>query len=233
MTAPAPAWSSGTRRRSASASTPTTSGTRTASRRPCWPAICWPRCAAGRSGLQDRLDELARAHGLFVTGQFSVRVSDLDPDRRRDGPAAQVAPPATLLGDPVDRGHRPAAADRRHPAADRPASGWSSGRPAPSRNSSAYLQLTRGGAGRRRPADALAAAQAGGARRAGRARPPRSPQALGRSPVCRPDRPISRPAPAPAMQRRVARRAVEADSAVRAGGRIGDELQARGAVRRT
>ena len=41
-------------------------------------------------GLQDRLDELARAHGLFVTGQSSVRVLGPEPDRRRDGPPAPV-----------------------------------------------------------------------------------------------------------------------------------------------
>ena len=56
-------------------------------------------CAAGQA-LPDRMDELARAHGLFSTGQLSVRVDDLshiaDAMRRVRG-----TPPAQLLGDPV------------------------------------------------------------------------------------------------------------------------------------
>jgi phosphomannomutase len=55
--------------------------------------------ASGRT-LLDRLDELAREHGLFATGQLSVRVTDLAViadamDRLR------AHPPATLLGRPV------------------------------------------------------------------------------------------------------------------------------------
>ena len=43
--------------------------------------------ASGRT-LLDRLDELAREHGLFVTGQLSVRVEDLSIISRRDGAGA-------------------------------------------------------------------------------------------------------------------------------------------------
>jgi phosphomannomutase len=55
--------------------------------------------ASGRT-LLDRLDELAREHGLFATGQLSVRVEDLTVisgamERLR------ARPPATLLGRPV------------------------------------------------------------------------------------------------------------------------------------
>ncbi|SFD93554.1 phospho-sugar mutase [Blastococcus tunisiensis] len=55
--------------------------------------------ARGRT-LLDRLDELAAEHGLFVTGQLSVRVEDLtlisDAMTR-----LRARPPATLLGRPV------------------------------------------------------------------------------------------------------------------------------------
>jgi phosphomannomutase len=57
--------------------------------------------ATGRS-LLDRLDELAREHGLFVNGQLSVRVEDV----ALIGEAMQrlrANPPATLLGRPVER----------------------------------------------------------------------------------------------------------------------------------
>ncbi|MGY1721858.1 phospho-sugar mutase [Blastococcus sp. SYSU DS0533] len=56
--------------------------------------------AAGRT-LLDRLDELAREHGLFATGQLSVRVEDLSVI---SGAMARLrsAPPATLLGRPVE-----------------------------------------------------------------------------------------------------------------------------------
>ena len=55
--------------------------------------------ASGRT-LLDRLDELAAEHGLFVTGQLSVRVEDLTliseaMERLRS------APPSSLLGRPV------------------------------------------------------------------------------------------------------------------------------------
>jgi len=55
--------------------------------------------AAGRS-ITDRLDELAAAHGLVVTGQLSVRVDDptlISSAMTR----LRAAPSATLLGDPV------------------------------------------------------------------------------------------------------------------------------------
>lgn len=55
--------------------------------------------ADGRT-LLDRLDELAVEHGLFVTGQLSVRVEDLT--LISDAMARlRSAPPATLLGRPV------------------------------------------------------------------------------------------------------------------------------------
>jgi len=52
--------------------------------------------ASGRT-LLDRLDELAREHGLFVTGQLSVRVEDLS---IISGAMERVraAPPSSLLG---------------------------------------------------------------------------------------------------------------------------------------
>jgi phosphomannomutase len=55
--------------------------------------------AAGRT-VPDRLDELARAHGLFVTGPLSIRVDDLAliPQAMR---RLRAAPPASLLGDPL------------------------------------------------------------------------------------------------------------------------------------
>ncbi|MGK5172568.1 phospho-sugar mutase [Geodermatophilus sp. CPCC 205761] len=55
---------------------------------------------ASGSTLLDRLDELAGEHGLFVTGQLSVRVEDLS----RIGAMmtrVRARPPATLLGRPV------------------------------------------------------------------------------------------------------------------------------------
>jgi phosphomannomutase len=50
--------------------------------------------------LTDRLDELAREHGLFATGQLSVRVEDLS---LISGAMARLraSPPAQLLGRPV------------------------------------------------------------------------------------------------------------------------------------
>jgi phosphomannomutase len=55
--------------------------------------------AVGRT-LVDRLDELAAEHGLFVTGQLSVRVEDLS--LISDAMARLRAhPPSTLLGRPV------------------------------------------------------------------------------------------------------------------------------------
>ncbi|TFV53565.1 phospho-sugar mutase [Blastococcus sp. TF02A_35] len=56
--------------------------------------------AEGRTVL-DRLDELAEEHGLFVTGQLSVRVDDLT--LISDAMArVRATPPATLLGRPVE-----------------------------------------------------------------------------------------------------------------------------------
>ena len=55
--------------------------------------------AAGLT-VADRLDELARAHGLFVTGPLSIRVDDLSliaQAMRR----LRSAPPASLLDEPV------------------------------------------------------------------------------------------------------------------------------------
>ena len=55
--------------------------------------------ASGRT-LLDRLDELAMEHGLFVTGQLSVRVEDLS--LISDAMARlRAAPPSSLLGRPV------------------------------------------------------------------------------------------------------------------------------------
>lgn len=55
---------------------------------------------AGGRTLTDRLDELADEHGLFVTGQLSVRVEDLS---LISGAMARLRaqPPSTLLGRPV------------------------------------------------------------------------------------------------------------------------------------
>lgn len=51
--------------------------------------------------IADRLDEIARTHGVHVTGQLSVRVEDLQ--IIRDAMAKlRKNPPATLLGEPVD-----------------------------------------------------------------------------------------------------------------------------------
>ena len=56
--------------------------------------------ATGRT-LADRLDELAQEHGLFATGQLSVRVEDLS--LISDAMARlRSAPPSTLLGRPVE-----------------------------------------------------------------------------------------------------------------------------------
>jgi phosphomannomutase len=56
--------------------------------------------AQGRTVL-DRLDELAREHGVFATGQLSVRVEDLS--LISDAMARlRAAPPARLLGRPVE-----------------------------------------------------------------------------------------------------------------------------------
>ena len=55
---------------------------------------------SGRT-LLDRLDELAQEHGLFATGQLSVRVEDLSVIS--DAMArVRATPPTTLLGRPVE-----------------------------------------------------------------------------------------------------------------------------------
>ena len=56
--------------------------------------------AAAGSSVPARLTELARAHGLFVTGPLSLRVADLPliPAAMR---RLRASPPTALLGDPV------------------------------------------------------------------------------------------------------------------------------------
>lgn len=54
------------------------------------------RAKAEGTGLVERLDELARAHGLYATGQLSIRVEDLDRigammQRLRDRPPLELA----------------------------------------------------------------------------------------------------------------------------------------------
>ena len=63
-------------------------------------ALLAAELAAEDRTLTDRLDELAREHGLFATGQLSVRVEDLS---LISGAMARLraAPPAQLLGRPV------------------------------------------------------------------------------------------------------------------------------------
>ena len=93
-------WSSATRRRWATRCPRTWSATRTASP-PRWPWRCSPPSSrpTGRT-LTDRLDELAVEHGLFATGQLSVRVEDLALIAEAMA-AAAGRPPAQLLGRPV------------------------------------------------------------------------------------------------------------------------------------
>ena len=55
--------------------------------------------ATGRS-LLDRLDELAREHGLFANGQLSVRVEDLSLIGQAMA-RLRANPPTSLLGRPV------------------------------------------------------------------------------------------------------------------------------------
>jgi phosphomannomutase len=64
-------------------------------------ALLAAELAADGRTLTDRLDELAREHGLFVTGQYSVRVEDLSVIS--DAMARlRARPPARLLGRPVE-----------------------------------------------------------------------------------------------------------------------------------
>jgi phosphomannomutase len=64
-------------------------------------ALLAAELAADGRTLLDRLDELAREHGLFATGQYSVRVEDLSVI---SGAMARLRaqPPAQLLGRPVE-----------------------------------------------------------------------------------------------------------------------------------
>jgi phosphomannomutase len=64
-------------------------------------ALLAAELAADGRTLTDRLDELAREHGLFATGQYSVRVEDLSVIG--DAMARlRARPPARLLGRPVE-----------------------------------------------------------------------------------------------------------------------------------
>ncbi|MGY5884837.1 phospho-sugar mutase [Modestobacter lacusdianchii] len=64
-------------------------------------ALLAPELAAEGRTLTDRLDELAVEHGLFATGQLSVRVEDLT--LISDAMARlRARPPAQLLGRPVE-----------------------------------------------------------------------------------------------------------------------------------
>lgn len=56
--------------------------------------------AAAGSSVPARLDELARAHGLFATGQLSIRVRELTLIATAMH-RLRASPPAELLGDPV------------------------------------------------------------------------------------------------------------------------------------
>ena len=83
-------------------STPSTSGTRTASRRCCSSASSPRRPRPRGARLTDLLDDIAREHGLHATDQLSVRFDDLAAipatmDRLRS------APPTTLGGLAVEQ----------------------------------------------------------------------------------------------------------------------------------
>ena len=109
-------WRSATRRRWATASTPSTWGTRTASRR-CAPVRAG-RGAEGRRAAPDRRPRRDRPeHGLHATDQLSVRV---------DRPLADRAPRWPGCGQPADHAGRPR---RRHGRRPVPRVG----RPAPHR----------------------------------------------------------------------------------------------------
>ena len=114
--APAARWSTPTRRRSATASIPPRSATRTASARPCWPAIWLPRCAAQGRTVLDALDDLARRHGVHTTTAVSRRVADAD-EAQAVMARLRATPPDRLAGFEVtvtDLLHAPrSAADRR------------------------------------------------------------------------------------------------------------------------
>ena len=83
--------------------TPSTSGTRTASRRCCWSASSPRRPRPRAARCTDLLDDIAREHGLHATDQLSVRVDDLAADRRRRWTGCAAAPPTTLGGLAVEQ----------------------------------------------------------------------------------------------------------------------------------
>ena len=94
-------------------------GTRTESRRPCWPATSRPtlkaagrtrRRPAGRAGPGTR---------LFTTGAAVGAGAGSAADRRMRWPRLRADLPTTLLGETDQRGRGSAAAHRRHPIADR------------------------------------------------------------------------------------------------------------------
>ena len=90
-------WSSGTRRRWATASTRTPCATRTASPRPSSPATWPPTLKATGATLPDRLDALASEHGVHATAGISLR---MEPDRPATPPSSGCAPPRPPDGRP-------------------------------------------------------------------------------------------------------------------------------------
>ena len=78
--------------------------------------------AAQGATLADRLDELARTHGLFATDQLSVRVDDLA-DIAAAMRQLRAHLPLQLLGDPVTDAEDLLAAHRRGHLADRTGQG--------------------------------------------------------------------------------------------------------------
>ena len=112
-------WRSATRRRSATASTPSTWPTRTASPRCSCSASSPPRPKAAGRGLQDLLDDIAVEHGLHATDQVSVRVSDLG-EIATAMARLRETPPASLGGLAVEHAED---LQRRRPATLPPTDG--------------------------------------------------------------------------------------------------------------
>ena len=83
---------SATRRRWATASTPSTCATRTASPRCCWSASSPPRPRPTGRTLPDLLDDIALEHGLHATDQLSVRVTTWPRSPRRWSGCATTPP---------------------------------------------------------------------------------------------------------------------------------------------
>ena len=77
------------------------SGTRTASPPRSSPRTWWPPCRPPGQTLLDRLDELARAHGLRRHRPALGAGGRSGADRRRRWPGCGASPPTTLLGEPV------------------------------------------------------------------------------------------------------------------------------------